>query len=585
MENLKQIQEFFSKPLEENTWPEELTSRYSDEYRFELEKVTPTYQDKPGRAKYRVIDIESGELKGTPVFGSISSLQAFADDLIKPQGGTQSTNLGEMDMNDPVLMKMRAAKDKVAKMKANQPKKSINPNYQAVKNASKIAFLKKEREQLMRDMEQEAEPEGGPIADEYGSKLNRIDAAIAKLSGRKEMTYDQAIAEDKTYASTFGGSLSVNEELNLPNYGKVTPPKGGASLVGQYNSIQGKSEYDTVIFDYQEGSDKPYGIVQVEGHGIYGSDLLKRLGLRQTKSWTAGVDVYIHDGNYTPVYVSEDDFKALLDFWSGGLDREAKAQADFYRGRGNTSGTIDEAKVDYDFSERELIRVLRQLKRGASTEVDMIKAFTKALGRDLTKDELFSESIAKINEATEEDKIDIVTMDVPLFIRVLEYAREDAQEDMDLHDLAEKAITSTKQQGILQMDDYDMLVGEMEPIDESVNLKQSKLSSSEYQKAKKLKAFNAKDWKWNADEDLYVKVIKESKNYMGKNQITKDEFANLKNKTITYDGSEWNVMDSNEFTIEIKNKDGDTKIVNYTQFTKKGLAEIILKKLKENKIK
>lgn len=70
--------------------------------------------------------------------------------------------------------------------------------------------------------------------------------------------------------------------------------------------------------------------------------------------------------------------------------------------RGNTSGTIDEAKVDYDFSERELIRVLRQLKRGASTEVDMIKAFTKALGRDLTKDELFSESIAKINEATEE---------------------------------------------------------------------------------------------------------------------------------------------------------------------------------------
>jgi hypothetical protein len=173
-----------------------------------------------------------------------------------------------------------------------------------------------------------------------------------------------------------------------------------------------------VVFDYQEGSDKPYGIVQVQGYGIYGSDLLKRLGLRQTRSWTAGVDVYIHDGNYTPVYVSEDDFKALLDFWSGGLDREAKAQADFYRNRGNTSGTIDEAKVDYDFSERELIRVLRQLKRGASTEVDMIKAFTKALGRDLTKDELFSESIAKINEATEEDKIDIVTMDVPLFIRV-----------------------------------------------------------------------------------------------------------------------------------------------------------------------
>jgi hypothetical protein len=70
-----------------------------------------------------------------------------------------------------------------------------------------------------------------------------------------------------------------------------------------------------------------------------------------------------------------------------------------------------------------------------------------------------------INEAKEEDPIDIVTMDVPLFIRILEYAKEDAQEDMDLHDLAEKAIEATKQQGILQMDDYDMLVGGKESND------------------------------------------------------------------------------------------------------------------------
>lgn len=76
-------------------WPKELTSRYSDEYRFELEKVSPTYQDKPGRAKYRVIDIESGELKATPVFGKLESLMAYADNLIKPQGGTQSSNFGE----------------------------------------------------------------------------------------------------------------------------------------------------------------------------------------------------------------------------------------------------------------------------------------------------------------------------------------------------------------------------------------------------------------------------------------------------------------------------------------------------------
>ena len=69
-------------------WPKELTSRYSDEYRFELEKVMSD------RAKYRVIDIESGELKGTPVFGKPESLMAYADNLIKPQGGTQSSHFG-----------------------------------------------------------------------------------------------------------------------------------------------------------------------------------------------------------------------------------------------------------------------------------------------------------------------------------------------------------------------------------------------------------------------------------------------------------------------------------------------------------
>jgi hypothetical protein len=49
---------------------------------------------------------------------------------------------------------------------------------------------------------------------------------------------------------------------------------------------------------------------------------------------------------------------------------------------------VDEETVDYDFSKEELIRVIKQLKRGASTEIGMIKAFEKALGRELTDDEI-----------------------------------------------------------------------------------------------------------------------------------------------------------------------------------------------------
>ena len=618
MEDIKQIQEFFSKPLEEgkqldNTDFTKVVKAVEQTGHPVTVLLVPKFNeievltgmDAPDdMIRDLSIAVDSlGYGRNDIIIAADSSNLSRREysDIFRVNGGHKDyfeEGVNEMDINDPILMKMRAAKDKLAKMRAANAGDDGNDKF--FDNAKKIAFLKKEREQLMRDMEQEAEPEGGPIADEYGSKLNRIDKAIAKLSGRKEMTYDQAINEydvympsqeevdkffaltqnethylnskpvmgqegtfnlmpiepwdeydlsnwnalvrkakqrgksidendkastikdkieklrklsnsgeidgdefldkfnplqkqlksideDNSYArvskprfkkdknnpnflnvyldydigpggatvafgkETMSGQIrrlssakarkiahdialdleanfnledievtdlengkvrifavsddfidmdsnmlgkSVNEELNLPNYGKVTPPKGGASLAGQYNSIQGKSKYDTVIFDYQEGSDKPYGIVQVEGHGIYGSDLLKRLGLRQTKSWTAGVDVYIHDGNNNPVYVSEDDFKALLDFWSGGLDREAKSQADFYRGRGNTSGTIDEA-LNPEVSNA-LDRFIKAMaKRYDYSEQDAVYAIMAALKQ---------RDFDGVNEATEDEE-------------------------------------------------------------------------------------------------------------------------------------------------------------------------------------
>lgn len=142
---------YFDKIQEESVneemgeWPKELTSRYSDEYRFELEKVTPTYQDKPGRAKYRVIDIESGELKGTPVFGTPESLMAFADDLIKPQGGTQSSNFGE-SLEERIVNILEAKKKKKKEKKdppLNKPKRGGSKAYYVYVRDPKTKKIKK----------------------------------------------------------------------------------------------------------------------------------------------------------------------------------------------------------------------------------------------------------------------------------------------------------------------------------------------------------------------------------------------------------------------------------------------------------
>ncbi len=75
----------------------------------------------------------------------------------------------------------------------------------------------------------------------------------------------------------------------------------------------------------------------------------------------------------------------------------------------------------------------------------------------------------ELNEVEEEtDAVDTITMDVPLFIRMLEYAREDASADVDLHDVAENAVSLNKEQDILSMDDYDALLpSDAESIDKA----------------------------------------------------------------------------------------------------------------------
>ena len=64
----------------------------------------------------------------------------------------------------------------------------------------------------MRDMEQEAEPEGGPIADKYGDMLNKIDAALAKAKGTEEKSYSNTFKEgwnDQDGVFSFGYNLDM----------------------------------------------------------------------------------------------------------------------------------------------------------------------------------------------------------------------------------------------------------------------------------------------------------------------------------------------------------------------------------------
>jgi hypothetical protein len=76
-------------------------------------------------------------------------------------------------------------------------------------------------------------------------------------------------------------------------------------------------------------------------------------------------------------------------------------------------------------------------------------------------------AIKKAKTMKEEmNPIDVVTMDVPLLIRMMEYAREDAKSDLNLHDIAEKAIALSTSGKVLTMADYNAIVGDMKPLNE-----------------------------------------------------------------------------------------------------------------------
>ena len=385
--------------------------------------------------------------------------------------GGEIKSIKEMDINDPVMMKMRAAKDKLAKMRAANAGDDGNDKF--FDNAKKIAFLKKEREQLMRDMEQEAEPEGGPIADEYGDKLNRIDRAIAKLSGRKEMTYDQAIAEglspkDFPVNFTYGGTTYVFNKIAKDRAVYYNPRMDGDtasfgsreemdSFLDDYTS-PGLNEYD-VYMPSQEEVDKFFALTNNETHYLNSKPVMGQEGtfnLMPIEPW----DEYDLSNWNSLVRKAKAKGKSLAEmkvgdkvtFKSGGDDMEIIGVRDMFASDLKAYRVKNADGETFEYSEDQL--QLSEASKGAKNYFDdLIFNYQKAF-RYLESDEK------------------------------KEYQR-----------LAKNYFSSLK-----------------ESINENALLKQAKLSSAEYQKAKKLKDFNKDNYKWNPDESLYVK-LNEAKRY------------------------------------------------------------------------
>ena len=100
-------------------------------------------------------------------------------------------------------------------------------------------------------------------------------------------------------------------------------------------------------------------------------------------------------------------------------------------------------------------------------------------------------------------------------------------------------------------------------VNEAVNLKAAHLSSAEYQKAKKLKAFDSADWTWNSKSQLYDKVNED---------INEAKFFRLPNKL----NAMWELKNSVDYIVG-KHDNGD----DYNPAEMKTIEEFI-KKIKQS---
>jgi len=97
------------------------------------------------------------------------------------------------DLNDPVLVAYRATSRDLPKLKIPKLKsrRLSFDKYMDLLDArldidQQIKDLRDEMAQTLRDMEQEAEPEGGEVADRYGSTMMKQEKEYTKLMAKKD---------------------------------------------------------------------------------------------------------------------------------------------------------------------------------------------------------------------------------------------------------------------------------------------------------------------------------------------------------------------------------------------------------------
>ena len=209
--------------------------------------------------------------------------------------------------------------------------------------------------------------------------------------------------------------------------------------------LRGKhgKEYSTRIHQKATALAKPVGetIVKVGSQYELKSHTGKNLGKYPTR---AGAEKREQQVNYFK-HVKEDAWTGDNPAWHNGNDQWNDGTDQWHSADDGAGGGAKGGGAG------SVIGATPVEKTPVDTEIKSLNA--KELDdKELDSTELDAEELDEsINPQ------DVVSVDIPLLIRLLEYAREDAKTDMDLHNVTERLIALSQEGNTLTMQDYDTI--------------------------------------------------------------------------------------------------------------------------------
>jgi hypothetical protein len=308
------------------------------------------------------------------------------------------------------------------------------------------------------------EDEGGPYYFVYGEDDDSEDGIFNSTNPEKVAEFIFNLEKSSLNESMIGGIVGIGAINQIPSRAKADYETAFEHFLGEK---YGLNEVEIEEVKIEEGAFNDL-LNKMESNTRMAADILTVITLaKEDKEGNAEKAVELLMKNHD---LSEEEaleavtriFKKAFE-WVDSAE-EVKIEE------------LEEGKEEVVLSN-EILNFLEE--RGIIDPSDAQKvhtdltAFLNKLSKNPTPDRIRSKSdyIAGIEEnedqpTTNMNPRDIITVDVPLFIRLLEYAREDAQTDMDLHDLTENIISLSASGKTLSMEDYSTIIGSQEDINE-----------------------------------------------------------------------------------------------------------------------